>query len=52
MSNELASIVSALLCYSFDEVDWDFDSLASPEKKIVGTPEKLAEIRGWVGENS
>jgi hypothetical protein len=47
MTNEkrtLDEIVSSILHYSFDEIDWNYDGLTPTEKEII-TPEEFEELK-------
>jgi len=40
----LNEIVSSILHYSFDEIDWNYESLTRLEKKVL-TPEEFEELK-------
>ena len=47
MSNEkrtLNEIVSSVLHYIFDDIDWNYNSLTSTEKRKI-TPEEFEELK-------
>ena len=40
----LNEIVSSILHYSFDEIDWNYESLSDSEKKVL-TPGEFEELK-------
>ena len=52
VENEIVEdMIRALLHYSFDQIQWDFNQLTEREKEIIGDQENLDKIRKYYDIN-
>lgn len=53
VKNEIVEdMIRALLHYSFDQIQWDFNQLTEREKEIIGDQENLDKIKEYYDINS
>lgn len=52
MDEHTSQIVAALLQYSFEGVDWDFNGLSKTEKDIVGNQVNLDILKKFVTDQA